>query len=325
MMHEAVVEKRGWMDETEFLDMLSFTNIIPGPNSTETAILIGYKKGGIKGLFVAGLSFILPAVLVVILLTMFYVEYQSIPSVQNALAGMVPIMIGIIAAAFIKMSKANVKDAKGFFILVISTLLLLLGVNEIVVLLVSGLLFSVVIRSKLYAVEPLSILMLFLVFLKIGSLLYGSGYVLISFLETELVQGLGWLSQAQLYDLVAIGEITPGPVFTTATAIGYYLFGFRGTVVATLGIFTPSFLLIMILFPIYEKLKKIKSIDMFLKGVSIGSLGILLNIVIAMTLSLNGNILMLGMALVSVILIRKYKVNTLWLVALGALLGILVL
>lgn len=324
MMNDEVVVKRGWMDEAEFLDMLSFTNIIPGPNSTEAAILIGYKKGGIKGLFIAGISFILPAVLVVILLSMFYVKYESVPSVQNALSGMVPIMIGIIAAALIRMSKANVKTSKGWFTLVLSSILLLLGVNELVVLVVSGIIFSLN-TDKILAVEPVSILLLFLVFMKIGALLYGSGYVLISFLESEFVSGLGWLTQSQLYDLVAIGEITPGPVFTTATAIGYYLLGLKGSLVATVGIFVPSFTFILILYPLYEKLKKIDSISKFLSGVSIGSLGIMVNVVISMTLSIKSNIFMLGVALLSIILIRKYKVNTLLLVAMGAILGLIIL
>ncbi len=326
MMNEEVVQKRKWFTQDEFLDLISFTNLIPGPNSTELAILIGYKKAGIIGLLVAGISFIIPAVIIVLIFTMIYISYETIPAIQNVLKGMIPVMITIIAMATVKMSKNKMKGTENWIILIISLILLLINLNEFIVLIIAGLLKVILShKDKVLAIEPFSFTLLFLTFLKIGVLLYGSGYVLISFVQTAFVNQLGWLTQQELINLVMIGEITPGPLFTTATAIGYYLGGTLGALLSTVGIFLPSFALIGLLYPFYEKLRERKAIQTMIKGIGIASLAIMVHVVITLTLSIRGSLISLLMLGAMLIISYKYKVNSFILIIVGALLGLLLL
>ncbi len=328
MMNEEVVQKRKWLSESEFLDLIGFTNLIPGPNSTELAILVGYKMGGALGLLLAGISFIFPAVLIVMIFTYFYVQYSSIIQVQSALSGMSAIMVAIIISALSKMMKSNVKDSKSVGLLIFSLLLLFLNFSEITVLLVSGLVALILYtykKSRVYSIEPISLSILFYTFVKIGSLLYGSGYVLIAFLRSEFVTKLQYLTENQLLDLVLIGEITPGPVFTSATAIGFYLSGIKGAIVSTVGIFIPSFLLIFILYPIYNKLRDNLVIKNFLNGVSIASLSIMLKVCIDLSLNISNSLLLVIMCITSFILLYKYKVNNIILIIISALIGTILL
>ena len=328
MMNEEVVQKRKWLSESEFLDLIGFTNLIPGPNSTELAILVGYKMGGVLGLLLAGISFIFPAVLIVMIFTYFYVQYSSIIQVQSALSGMSSIMVAIIISALLKMMKSNVKDSKSVGLLIFSLLLLFLNFSEITVLLVSGLVALILYtykKSRVYSIDPISLSVLFYTFVKIGSLLYGSGYVLIAFLRSEFVTKLKYLSENQLLDLVLIGEITPGPVFTSATAIGFYLSGIKGAIVSTVGIFIPSFLLIFILYPIYNKLRDNLVIKNFLNGVSIASLSIMLKVCIDLSLNISNSLLLVIMCITSFILLYKYKVNNIILIIISALIGTILL
>lgn len=324
MMNDEVVVKRKWFSEEEFLDLISFTNLIPGPNSTEIAILIGYKKAGIKGLLIAGLSFILPAVMIVIIFTSIYLKSLEVPQVNKALLALSPVMIAIILNAFLRMAKNSMKDKKTLIFLVIS-LILLFKINEISVLLIMALLSLInfsKIKSKIFVIEPVSSTVLFLTFLKIGSLLYGSGYVLISFLQSEFVNKMNLLSSSELMNLVMIGEITPGPVFTTATAIGYYLNNLSGAFFATIGIFTPSFLLIFFLYPIYEKIKANEIIRKMLKGVSVASLAILLKVVLDLSIGIKSNPILILMATVYSYLIYKYKINSILLIIISMLISL---
>lgn len=325
MMSDEVVSKRKWLNEEEFLDLISFTNLIPGPNSTEVAILVGYKMGGVIGLLIAGLSFIIPAVVIVILFTMFYMNYNHIPEISKAFSALTPVMIAIIFSAFLKMSKSK-KGKKNSAIIMVSTIMLFLGINELLVLLISGsLMFVDKIKNKLLSLEPISLSLIFLTFLKIGSILYGSGYVLIGFLKSEFVDKLSYLSNEQLVNLTMIGEITPGPVFTTATAIGFYLHSFEGALLATIAIFIPSFTMILILYPLFEKIKANKTFNTFISGISLGSLAIMLKVVIDLSLSLKSNLFLIILTILNIYLISKLKINKILLIIISIVIALTIL
>lgn len=324
MMHDEVVVRRGWYTEASYMDMIAFTNLLPGPNSTEMAILIGYTQAKFKGLLVAGLAFIMPAVLIVLGLTAVYTTYNTLPEVQAVLRGLIPILVIIIFLAVYKMGIKTVNKIEHLVLLAILVVMTFLNVPEIIVLLSGALYFllkRVRTRFNTLAVEPVSLVVLFMTFLKIGAVLYGSGYVLISFIQTEFVEKLGWLTSSQLIDLIAIGEITPGPIFTTATAVGYFLGGISGSIVATLGIFVPSFLLIGILFPVYEKIKKLDIVREALKGVSIAGLAIMVSVVLNLGWIVISDISLLTILLVAIVLGVFFKLKPTHLLLIGAIMG----
>ena len=326
MMYDEVVTKNEWFTDQEFLNMISFTNLIPGPNSTEMAILIGYKMGGILGLLISGLSFIIPAVLIVLGFTHFYVHYYHIPQIQNVFNGMLPSIFLIISLAVFKLSRKTIKSKEETFLLAGLFVLLILGISEFLILLVGGIYFLLKnYKNKLLSIEPFSFSILFLLFLKIGSILYGSGYVLISFLQTELVNKNSWLTLKQLVDLVAIGEITPGPVFTTATAIGYYLGRVKGAFISTVGIFTPSFIFIGIISPIYDKLKEKQWIQELLQGLSIASLAIMYYVSFNLAKSILSNIQMIIFTFSMIVIWKLFKLKSPYLILIGATLGFIFL
>lgn len=327
MMRDEVVDRKGWYTDEEFLDMMGFTNLIPGPNSTEMAILIGYKQGGLFGLLLAGLCFIIPAVVIVLIFTAFYVRYQSLPQVQSIFKGMIPVIFLIIMGAVIKLGQKSIKEHESILVILVGIVLLFFNVSEIWVLLLGALYFllkRVLTSTKNLAVEPFSLVILFMTFLKIGSVLYGSGYVLISFLQTEFVEKLSWLTSTQLIDMIAIGEITPGPVFTTATAVGYFLGGIPGSLLATLGIFIPSFLLISVLYPLYERIKELAWTQAFLKGVSLASLSIMASVGIQLGINAFQDITTITLTLIAMILGIFFKLKPTHLILVGAVLGFLV-
>lgn len=326
MMHDEVVTKHKWFSNTEFLEMISLTNLIPGPNSTELAFLIGYRKGGILGLLISGFSFIIPAVLIVLGFTHFYMTYYHIPQIQNIFKGMLPSIFLIIIMAVQKLSKKTIKEKKSFFLLIALFILLLLGIPEFVVL-IFGALFYVAksYKDKYFSIEPFSFLLLFLLFLKIGSILYGSGYVLIGFLQADLVNRYAWLTQAQLIDLVAIGEFTPGPVFTTATAIGYYLGGLRGALFSTFGIFTPSFIFVFMISQIYERIKDKLYIQSLLKGLSIASLAIMFFVSFNLAITILSSIEMFIFSIIILAALLILNLKSIYVLIIGAILGLIFL
>jgi chromate transporter len=294
MMRHEVVERRRWMDEQEFLDLMGATNLIPGPNSTELAIHIGRVRAGWRGLLVAGVCFILPAALIVLVFAWTYARYGSAPRAQDLLYGIVPVVIAVIVQALWGLLKTAVKGPLTALVGVAALVLYLSGVPEIP-LLAGGALVVVLARGVrrkwgagtgasaplgvplgLLAVSATSTGMvpLFLSFLKIGSLLFGSGYVLLAFLRSEFV-GPGMLTQRQLVDAVAIGQVTPGPVFTTATFIGYLLEGVPGAIVATVGIFLPAFVFVVLTGPIIPRLRSSPIMSSFLDGVNVVSLALM--------------------------------------------------
>jgi len=293
MMKEEVVKKRQWIDEQHFLDLIGATNLIPGPNSTEMAIHIGHERAGWKGLIVAGLCFILPAVMITGIFAVLYKEYGHLPIVQPFIYGISPAIIAIILAAVYPLAKKSLKTVELGFVGIFSFFLCLHGINEIYVMFGAGVIalaLSLIRLRKintLNSVFPLAILQfqgngsfnlsnlgIFLAFLKIGAILYGSGYVLFAFLDTELV-AKGIISRQQLVDAIAVGQFTPGPVFSSVTFIGYQINYFTGAIIATLGIFLPSFLFVALLNPLVRTMRNSKPFSAFLDAVNVASVAII--------------------------------------------------
>ena len=352
MMEDEVVTRRGWLTREQFLDLIGATNLIPGPNSTEMAIHIGFVRAGIIGLVVAGVSFILPAALITLGCAWAYDQFQTVPQAEALLYGIKPAVIAVILSAVWRLGKTA---AKGPFLIVIGFLVMLsvlFGVNEIIALLSGGIvgilwqLGSRLGKGKMLlgfawlpsgnlalsvtAASPASVTLtsLGLFFLKIGCVLFGSGYVLIAFLQGGLVEQHQWLTQQQLLDAVAIGQFTPGPVLTTATFIGYVLAGPLGAVVATLGIFGPSFLFVLATNPLIPRLRQSAVAGAFLDAVNASAIGLMA----AVTVELARHTLLdweskqidwgAGLiALVSAAVLFRYKVNAAWLVLGGAVIG----
>jgi chromate transporter len=293
-MENEMVKKCKWLSEQHFLDLMSATNLIPGPNSTEMAIHIGREKAGWKGLIVAGICFILPAVTITLCFAWLYKQYGQIPKWQSFIYGIKPAIIAIILAAIYPLAKKSLKTVELGIIGIISLVLSLIGINLIYVMFGSGLLAMTLamIRnnkiSSLKSIFPITLLQisnitfvsalnlkLFLSFLKTGAILYGSGYVLFAFLDSELVAN-GILSRQQLIDAIAVGQLTPGPVFSSVTFIGYQINGLTGAIISTLGIFLPSFVFVALLNPLVKKMRNSKLFSSFLDAVNIASIAIII-------------------------------------------------
>lgn len=297
MMDEEIVQKRQWMDRERFLDLMGATNLIPGPNSTEMTMHCGYERAGVLGLFAAGISFIFPAVLISLILAFLYVEYGSLPEVEPFIMGIKPAVLAIITSAIFKLGKKALKNWQLGLLGVAVLLASLLGLNEVIALLLAGLIGAIVFTLMesnnkgdlnwfpLVAIPTIQFtqehLKIFLTFLKVGAILYGSGYVLFAYLDAELVS-TGLLSRAELIDAIAVGQFTPGPVLSTATFIGYQLGGLGGALAATLGIFLPSFLFVWLLNPLVERMRKSRFLSHFLDSVNIAAVAIMAAVLFAM-------------------------------------------
>lgn len=341
MMQQEVVVKKKWMSEQHFLDLLGATNLIPGPNSTEMAIHIGYDKGSWKGLIVAGLCFILPAVFITGIFAWLYQQYGQLPEVQPFIYGIKPAIIAIIIGAVFPLAKKSVKST---FLAVVGILVLVLslfGISEIYLMFGAGLLamglYSIQSkRNTLQSFIPLAFLQiaqspllsetntkLFWIFLKIGAILYGSGYVLFAFLDTELV-ATGLLTQQQLMDAIAVGQFTPGPVFSSVTFIGYQINGLSGAVISTIAIFLPSFILVALLNPLMKKMRQSKGLSIFLDAVNVASVAIIVAICLTMGKETITDWRTILIAMISAIVVFKFKkINSAFVVIGGALLGYL--
>ncbi len=338
MMHQEVVVKRQWMSEQHYLDLIGATNLIPGPNSTEMAIHIGRERAGIKGLLIAGLCFILPAVLITAFLAWLYVMYGTLPQLQAFIYGIKPAIIAVIIAAVYPMAKKSLKSMEMYLFACIAIALCFLGVNEIVTLFGTGalaLLFSTFKNTnKLKSISPLLLLSgntissslnfkLFFTFLKIGALLYGSGYVLFAFLDDELVKQ-GWLNREQLIDAIAVGQITPGPVFSSVTFIGYIINGWSGSLLATVAIFLPSFLFVALLNPLIPKMRKSKKLSEFLDAVNVASVALIAFVCLQMGVDSIANWRTIIIALVSLLVSFRFtNINSAYIVIGGSLSGYL--
>lgn len=286
LMHDEVVRRRGWVSEGEFLDLVGAVNLIPGPNSTELAIHLGYRRAGWPGLVVAGTCFILPAFLAVLGCAWAYTRYGRLPQVASLLYGVKPAVVALVVLAVWRLGRGALKDGLTQGAAAAVLLLWWLGVHELALLFASGVVVAavrgfppgpvapvaaLVAFTPATAAAPFQLSTLFFTFLKIGSVLFGSGYVLLAFLHADFVVRLGWLTNAQLLDAVAVGQVTPGPVFTTATFVGYLLDGFRGAVAATLGIFLPAFVFVALSHPLLPRLRRSQVASSFLDGVVVGS------------------------------------------------------
>jgi chromate transporter len=342
IMHDEVVVRRKWLTDEQFLDLLGATNLIPGPNSTEMAIHLGYVRAGWPGLIVGGLCFILPAMLIVLGLAWLYVEFGTTPQAEWLLYGIKPVVIAIIAQALWTLGSKALKNSTLILMGVIVFALYFLGVNEIALLFVGGIVFMFIsnvqrLRNLNAAIlipfgglvlaqvsVPFNLPVLFLTFLKIGSVLYGSGYVLLAFLRADFVLRLGWLTDQQLIDAIAIGQVTPGPLFTAATFIGYVLGGTSGALLATLGIFLPSFIFVAISNPLIPKIRNSTWMSSMLGGVNASSLGLMAAVTFQLAASSLTDFYTATIALVSLVLLLRYKINSTWLIAGGALAGFVI-
>jgi chromate transporter len=342
MMEDEIVEKRKWMGRQHFLDLIGATNLIPGPNSTEMTMHCGHERGGILGLFVAGISFIIPAVLITGILAYLYVEYGSLPNVAPFVAGIKPAVLAIIAAAIYKLGKKAIKGYElavlGLLVIVVSVFL---SVNEVFALLGAGLIGTIYFSVKAKSISVKQLLPIITVgapkiatakitsslilwkFLKVGAILYGGGYVLFAYLDAELVE-TGMLSRQQLIDAVAVGQFTPGPVLSTATFIGYQLGGIWGALAATVGIFLPSFLFVLLLNPLIPKMRQSKTLGFFLDSVNVAAVGIMISVMINIgkdTLIDWRMILIAAISFGAVFGLKK--VSSMWVVIGGSILGYL--
>lgn len=347
MMHDEAVTRRKWLSDQAFLDLVGATNLIPGPNSTEMAIHLGYLRAGWPGLVVGGACFILPAMLIVMALAWAYVQYGSLPQAQWLMYGVKPVAIAIVAQALWSLGQKALKGALLVGIGLGVTGLYFLGVNEIALLFAGGLSVMAIRNLQRWRVQTMGAFLipwlgganlftalslapasfglplLFLTFLKIGAVLYGSGYVLLAFLRADFVVRLGWLTDQQLVDAIAIGQVTPGPVFTTATFIGYLLGGAPGALWATLGIFLPAFLFVAVSNPLIPRMRRSPWVSGMLDGVNAASLALMA----AVTWQLGWASLVdppsVLLALVSLGLLMRFKINSTWLIAGGAAVGLL--
>jgi len=340
MMRDEVVKRRQWITEQHFLDLIGATNLIPGPNSTEMAIHISFVRAGWAGLVLGGVCFITPAMLIVIALAWAYVRFGSTPQAGWLLYGVKPVVIAIIVQALWGLGQKAVKGPLTAVVGVVVFALYLLGVNEIALLFAGGLAVMLLENIRRWrsiaavwllplgklvlpvtAIVPFSLPVLFLTFLKIGAVLYGSGYVLLAFLRADLVIRLGWLTDQQLIDAIAIGQVTPGPVFTTATFIGYLLAGLPGALLATLGIFLPSFIFVALSNRFIPRLRSSPWLGALLDGVNIASLGLMAAVTWQLGRASLLDPLTVALALVSAVLLFRFKVNSTWLVLGGAIAG----
>lgn len=344
MLEEEVVRKRQWMSRQHFLDLVGATNLIPGPNSTEMTMHCGHERAGWKGLFVAGTCFIIPAVVLTGLLAYLYVEYGTIPAIEPFLYGIKPAVLAIILSAIYKLGKKALKNWQLGLIGAAVILASLLGVNEITAILAAGLLgifWYGLSRANAGTLnnQPLIPLLfsggaaaalgttisntkLFLVFLKVGAVLFGSGYVLVAYLDAELVEKLEWLSRPQLLDAIAMGQFTPGPVLSTATFIGYQINGVYGAIAATLGIFLPSFFFVLLLNPVVPKLRKSALAAAFLDAVNIGAVGVMIGVTIRLGEEVLTDWRAWFIALLSIAISFSWKkASSLYIVVGGAVLG----
>ena len=343
LMETEVVRRRQWLTHAEFLDLLGLANLIPGPSSTELAIFIGHRRAGWRGLLLAGLCFILPAALIVTALAAAYVRYGHLPAVAGILYGLKPVIIAIILQALCKLAPVALKNRPLIALALAALVLSLAGVSPLVILFGTGLLLAAVRLArrhpdKLLTPAPLAVTgtplllaagtaapftlpALFLVFLKIGAILFGSGYLLLAFFRTDLVIHLQGLTENQLLDAVAVGQFTPGPVFTTATFIGYILGGPWAAFIATIAIFLPSFVLVAISGPLLPHLRRSPVTGAFLDGVNAASLALLA----AVTWQLGRSALVdwptAILAVITLALLLRHQINTIWLILTAAFLG----
>lgn len=345
MMRDEVVTQRRWLSDARFLDLLGATNLIPGPNSTELAIHIGFERRGYTGLLVAGGCFIVPAMLMTGALGFAYVHYGTLPVGEALLYGVKPVILAVVVQAIIGLVPAAARTLRLRILGALAIVASALGVDELFVLFGTGL--AAVLLARLTQpraptsddaalqlvpwvaaggahalAQTVSLPALFGVFLKIGSVLFGSGYVLLSFLRAELVERLGWLSEAQIIDATVVGQITPGPVFTTATFVGYVLRGPSGALVATLGIFLPAFVFVALSGPLVPRLRASRTAAALLDGINVASLALMMVVTTQLARAALVDWVTVALGLASAYLLVTKRVGSTWLLLAGAVIGI---
>lgn len=348
-MEDEVVRRRQWLTRGEFLDLLGATQLIPGPNSTEMAIHLGHRRAGWAGLVVAGVCFILPAALIVTVIARAYIEFGRLPQAEGLLYGVKPVIIAVVLQALWGLGRSALKTRPLVALGILAAAASFWGGSELVILLGGGLLAVVIGRflspgpasgaapllaagntvplaavapAAVVAIAPFGLWPLFLFFLKVGAVLFGSGYVLLAFLRADLVDRWQWLTEAQLLDAIAVGQFTPGPVFTTATFIGYLLAGLPGATVATVGIFLPAFFFVAISGPLIPRLRRSPVAGAFLDGVNVASLALMAVVTWQLGHVALVDPLTMVLALFSALLLFGWRVNSAWLVLGGALAGL---
>lgn len=330
MMEDELVRRRQWISPADFLDLLAMANLLPGPSSTELAIFIGYRLRKIPGLLIAGLCFILPAFLMVWALAFLYVRYGHLPAMTGLLRGLPPVVLAIVIQALWRLGKSTTRTPGSVVAGVIALAVYLGGFNPLFVLLSAGLVsiaicqFAPKIRSgtPLLVAPPILISSIFLVFLKFGCVIFGSGYVLLAFLRSDLVTHRGWLSDQQLLDAVAVGQVTPGPVFTTATFIGYLLGGSRGAIAATIGIFAPAFALVALTGPLIPRLRKAKWTGPMLDGFNVAAVVLMGCVSWELGRSAIIDYTSLLLLTASLFVLLRFSPNTIWLILAGVTVGL---
>jgi chromate transporter len=368
MMRRELVERRHWVSEERFLDLLGLANVIPGPSSTELAIYLGYERAGWMGLVVGGATFILPAVLIVLFLAWLYTQLGSLPQFAWAFYGIKPVIIAIILQALVGLARTAVKTpllavmgiaAFAIYLRTNNPILVIFGAGVVVMLLVNGTRWwsqrksrqgrswtnpgtgeqgkvpllglglsqaagrvpRMLLVAAALAVPAVGLLPIFFTFLKIGAVTYGSGYTLLAFLRSDVVSTTRWITDQQLIDAVAIGQLTPGPVFTTATFIGYLIAGVPGAIVATAGIFLPSFILVALVYPLGTRIRRSPWLSAFLDGVNVAALALIAGVLILLAKAALVDWFTIVLAAVALILLLRFKMNSAWLILGGAVVG----
>jgi chromate transporter len=359
MMREEVVRRRQWVSEERFVDLIGVTNLIPGPSSTELAIYLGYLRAGWPGLLVAGVCFIGPAMLIVLALAWAYVTYGALPQISWLFYGIQPVVVAIIAQAIWNLGRTVFKGPLAVSLALLVLVCYFLGAN-VLILLFGGAAFYGLLRllisrwhtkmpvtslavpflltdlraslgplmfrlstGDVAVATPISLGLVFLTFLKLGSVVFGSGYTLLAFLRTDLVQNLHWLTDKQLLDAVSVGQFTPGPVFTTATFIGYVIGGWSAALLATLAMFLPSFVLIALVHPVASRLRQATWTSILLDGVNAAALALMAGVLVQLGQHALTDVLTWAVALLTFALLLRFKWNSVWLILTGAAIGTL--
>jgi chromate transporter len=339
LMRREVVDRRNWLTERELLDLVGLTSLIPGPNSTELAMLVGHRRAGAWGLITAGLAFILPAAALVLALAWAYVTYGATPGAEALLYGIKPVVLAVVVAALVGFGRAALNTWLAAAIGLGAAMLWVAGINELAVLAGAALLMAAVrvaaMRAPLAAVVPLGAMaervaaaaqvdlwLLTAVFLKAGALLFGSGYVLLAYLRGDLVLRLGWLTDQQLLDAVAVGQVTPGPLFTTATFVGFVVAGLGGAVLATIAIFLPAFVLSALIGRVAHRVREWATTGALLDGLNAGSIGLMAAVTLQLATDAVVDPPTVILAVLALIGLMLVKVPSIALVAVGGAAGL---
>lgn len=345
MMRQEFVIKRHWLSEDEFLDFWGISTIIPGPNAMEFAIHIGYHHASWPGMIVAGVCYLMPAVIMVLILGRIYSQFGTIPITESFLYGVKPVVIAILVSALISMIRPHLQEKTKMLITIAVFIAYIFGVDPVILMVVSGLIHLLIkvvsnhpqdflplagflsgsfaiIRQEISAI-PFTLGRLFLVFLKAGAFMYGSGYVLLAFIQEDLVNRLGWLTQSELIDAIAVGQVTPGPLSTTATFVGYILDGIPGAMLATFAMFLPGFIFVLLSLPLLRLLKKSVYGKQFLEGINFAALGLMMGVIWEISLQALVDPIAILIAIVTLIVLLRFKTPTYWLILGGGVIGLI--